>query len=260
MSDLMEPADLDVWAPTDAWLSSMIRRLRGLPPGEPLPPGLLESWRRHVTREVRRHAVARARGRAPGPMPSNRRVGPTDPAADLIAELLSSPEGQFYISVAAGMASLLAAVATAAAAQMQVQAWHVRRELERKARADAAELVRYLDAKVGGALYDEDPRDPLWAPYKAACNAITPRRALSWRVRLSDTTLSPPALHDLLAEIAEIGRAVIDTTAPIRIWDSDPGPPRGLVPDPPEPDEEDDDPARRGGRGTPLKPEPGGGR
>jgi hypothetical protein len=83
---------------------------------------------------------------------------------------------------------------------------------------------------------------------------------LSWRVRLSDTTLSPPALHDLLAEIAEIGRAVIDTTAPIRIWDSDPGPPRGLVPDPPEPDEEDDDPARRGGRGTPLKPEPGGGR
>jgi hypothetical protein len=256
---IADQPDLDVWIPTDAWLASLVRRLRGLPPGEPLPPGLLDSWRRHVTREVRRHAVARARGRTAGPMPGYRPVSPPDPAADLVAELLATPEGQFYISVAAGMASLLAAVAAAAAVRMQVQAWSVRRERDRKARADAAELVRYLSWKNGGAPYIEDPREPLWARYKAASNAVTPRRAMSWRVRLADTTLSLPALHDLLGEVAEIGRAIIEAAAPLRIWDVDGGAPRGLVPDPPEP-VEDDDMGRKGGRANPLKLEPVGGR
>jgi hypothetical protein len=257
-TDFLDP-DVEVWTPTDTWLAGLIRRLRGLSPGEPLPPGLLESWRRHVQREVRRHAVARARGRAAGPMPSYGRGRTPDPAADLILELLATPAGQFYIGVAAGLASLLAAVAAAAAVEMQVQAWNARRERDQKARADAAELVRYIDWKSGGALYREDWRGPLWARHKAACNAVTPRRAIAWRVRLADNRLPLPTVRNLLAEIAEVGRVVIDVTAPLRIWDMDGGPPRGLVPDPPEPEEEDDM-GRKGGRGTPLKPEPGRGR
>jgi hypothetical protein len=258
VSDLLAPADVEVWCPPDSWLASMIRRLRGMPAGEPLPSGLLESWRRYVQVEIWRHALARARGRPAGPMPRPRRIGAPDTAEDLVRDMLASPEGQFYMTVAAGMPALLAAVAHAFAAEAQVQEWRARRERDRRARADAAELVRYLDWKAGGAAYGEDWRAPLWARHKAACNAVTVRRALAWRVRLSDTSLPLHGLHDLLAEIAAVGRAVIADVAPLRIWDADGSPPRGLVPDPPEP-EDDDDPACRGGRGAPPKPEPGGG-
>jgi hypothetical protein len=258
MSDAVEPADVEVWIPTDTWLAGMIRRLRGLSTGEPLPPGLLESWRRHVAREIRRHTLAKARGRPAGPMPAYRRPGNSITPDDLVLDLLASEEGQFLVGVAAGMPALLAACGKATA-EMQVQAWRARREHERQTRADTAELVRYLSAKSGGPAYCEDCRWPLYAPWKAACNGVTPARANAWRARLADTSRSVRVVRDLLAEIAEVGCALIRDTAPLGIWYADSMPPRGLVPDPPEPDE-DDASTRHGGNTSDLKPEPRGGR
>jgi hypothetical protein len=254
MSDTIEPNDVEMWSVPDGWLASLIRRLRGMSPDQPLPPGLLESWRRHVAQEIRRHAVARARRRPAGPMPRFMRAGAPDTMADLILDLLATPEGQFWMQVAAGMPSLLAACAAAFPA-VHVDAWRARRARDRKARDDAAEIVRYLVWKGGGAVFREDPAWPLWARYKAACNAVTVKRASAWRARLADTSLSLHVLHDLLAEVAEVGRNAINSTAPLRIWDADGCPPRGLLPDPPEPEAEDD-PERRGGSQSAPKPPP----
>ena len=256
MSDTIELPDVEVWSVPDGWLASLIRRLRGLPPGAPLPPGLLESWRRHVAQEVRRHAIARARRRPVGPMPRFRRAGAPLPA-DLILDLLATAEGQFWLGVAAGMPSLLSACAKAFPA-VRVDTWRDRRAIQMKAREDAAEIRRYITWKAGGPVYSGDPCWPLPVPYRAACNAVTPARASAWSYRLADRSLSQHALADLLAEIAEVGRSAIELAAPLRIWDLDRGAPRGLVPDPPVP--ETDDHLSRGGRSqADFKPEPGSG-
>ena len=131
-----------------------------------------------------------------------------------------------------------------------MDAWRTRRAQNRKVRDDASEVVRYIGWKAGGAVYREDPAWPLWSRYRAACNAVTPARASSWRARLANTSPSESAVSELLAEIAEVGRAAIAAAAPLRIWDTDGAPPRGLVPDPPDPGAADDADSKGGSRFT----------
>jgi hypothetical protein len=255
------PEAVTVWVPSDEWIASLICRLRGLPLGAPLPPGLVASWRRHLSAEIKRHAIARVTGREAGPMLVSRPTRAPNPGY-VIYVLLASPEGQFWMGVAAAMPALLAAAARASG-EAVAEAWRARCRRDRQTREDAEEVARYIGAKLGGPSYEEDWHWPLWVNYRAAANAVTPRRAQLWQAKLADRTLPTRSHRDLLAEIAAVGRGAIAAAAPLPIWHTDAAtPPRGLVPDPPM--QEDDElavEAKGGGAAAAkLTPGPGAGR
>jgi hypothetical protein len=227
-----EETDIDMgelWDPTDAWLSSLIRRLRGWPSDAYVPPEMLREWRRAVWAEMMRHARARHIGRKPDPriiLPSAR--GRSISAGDIVLELLLSPEGQFWIGVAVSMAAMLTGIATATA-EARVAATRAQEAKRRAMVAEAKAVCRYLDSKLGGLPFVYVPAMPPAASYRAAANGVTPRRARQWRARLAD----PVQALDALAEMHVIGREVSLAVQPLTIWHPEPGPPRGIVPDPP---------------------------
>lgn len=246
--------------PSDAWIEGLIRSLRGLPPGEPVPAGLVASWRVHLRREVRRHADARSRGRDPGPPPRRRGTGGFT-SGDVIMEMLASGEGQAAMALLAATPPILLAVADDAAALSC-------RVLMPSVRHEAAATYGYLVGKVGGRTWAswwgrEQPR-VVWrdgrtarglrpcdlgvpATHRAAINAVSPRRAAEWQRRLD--TRWGPEIESVLTEMDTAGREAAAASDPMRIWDPEPGPPRGLLPDAPPPPEQDPSLGRDRGRG-----------
>ncbi|MFC7552322.1 hypothetical protein ACFQU7_08785 [Pseudoroseomonas wenyumeiae] len=105
--------EIEIWEPTDDWLASLIRTLRGMRLGEPISPGLLASWRRALREEARRVAVARARKKDPYP-PRLGRAGLGEvSAAEVVRDLLRSEEGRFWIGVVLSMVPMLAGLGRA---------------------------------------------------------------------------------------------------------------------------------------------------
>ena len=235
---------IDDAGPSDSWIAALICALRGWEPGTPVPAGLIASWRAHLRREVRRHAAARARGREPGPPPRRRRDAIS--AGEVIMDMLSSGEGQAAIALLAAMPALLRSIAASFAA---AESYSV---LVPSPRHRAAASYAYLVGKVGGkpwAAYwgRAEPR-LVWrdgetargqhscdlgvpAVHRAAINAVTPARAVEWRRRLGSR--SDAEVVAVLAEMEKAGHEAVGAATPLRIWDPEPGPPRGLLPDAP---------------------------
>lgn len=219
--------DADLWGPSDAWLASLIRHLMGWARGTPVPLPLLRQWRAALLREARRVARARAAGREPYP-PAERAVSVS--AGDVVADLLRSPEGQIWMGIALAMPAMLAGLA-AGTAEVAVAAWRARAADRRALLAEGVAVRGYLDSKLGGQAYQCPAGDAPHAVYRAAANAVTPSRARAWRAQLAERA----AIPGVLAEMAEVGRAASVAAHPLRIWYPEPGPPRGVWPDPPAP-------------------------
>ena len=225
--------EIRVWEPSDAWLASLIRHLRGLPLGEAIPTGLLASWRRHLREEVCRIGRARRNGQDLYPPEHVRLSGAAVSAGEVVRELLTSPEGRFWIGVVVAMPALVDAVSRPTAEQV-VDVWRRGRD-EREAQGDEAEAVLgYLDFKLGGPAYVCRAGHAPHPPFRAAANAVTPERARIWRSRLTDVSEAAA----VLAEMRDVGEAVVTATSPLRIFDAEPGAPRGIWPDPPLPEPE----------------------
>ena len=250
MSDEIE-RELDLCEPSDSWIESLIRDLRGLSLGESVPARLFASFKRSLRAELRRHLAARRARREPEPPPRRRRMGPSASefsTGEFVAEMITSPQGQAAIALLIALPSLALHVAEACG-KLSYKVLHISRH-------EAAPVHRYLVSKVGG-----QPWSPSWgrrgamvispggqasryppprisAAARAAINAVTPRRAIEWRDRLDSG--SDAEIRTVLEEIENLGRPAAIAAAPIKIWYPESGEPRGLLPDPPPPDADDD--------------------
>ena len=237
-----EDGDYDLAAePSDVWLASLVRHLRGWPPGVSVPPALLASWRRHlrsVTRRVRRDRRAGRDSYAISP-PVRRRVLTPD---DLVLDLLSSPEGQVLVGVAACWPEMVASLLTPSPAEV-VACWERAAARRRAVDSNAAATVLYLTAKLGGCALPPYRDGPTVCALLAGCNVVTVARARLWRASLADARRRA----DVLVEIQDVGVRASKVFAPLVLWYPEAGPPRGLWPDPPPPN---DDAAPDTGTGT----------
>lgn len=255
MGDL-DAEDPVLWEPSDEWLASLVRKLRGMPLDAPVPPSLLTSWRAHFREELRRVARARAAGREPYPPSLSLGDRSAISAGEVVLDLLRSPEGRFLVGVALAMPAMLDGLAHSGGAVVAL--WRAEYERRLVAREVARDVAGYLDWKLGPSgrpFRGELPH----SVYRAAANAATDRRVRQWRALLCDAR----AAAGVLEEMDQVGREASRAAAPLRIWDPEPGPPRGIWPDPPaEEDLEDETPAasgKRGGGAPPPRPAPGGG-
>ena len=223
--DIIEVADIDL--PGDEWICGLIRTLRGLPPRTPIHPEILARWRGHL-RSAMAARRARDRRQEPTPAPPLRKGASVSPD-DVIQDLLASPEGLMWIAVALALPRVIAVAV--AAARADVPSWARWQQLLRR---ETGPVLKYLDVKVGrgGAL---PTGDDLPAPvHRAAINAVSPAAARAWRDRLS---IGAGDARAVLVEMREIGKAATDAARPLRLWDPEPGQPRGIWPDPPQPED-----------------------
>lgn len=227
MSDDDVELSEDIKVPGDAWIEGLIRTLRGWPPGTPVHPEVLFQWRRQLRAKMLARR-ARARRTEPEPEPPPRK-GASVTAADVIRDMLSSPESQLWVAVAMALPAVVAGAIAAARADVPEWArWRV------PLRRETDPVLKYLTAKIGSG--SELPKgDALPAPvYRAAINTVTPLAARTWRDRLSGGGGDARAV---LSEMKEIGQAASAAALPLRIWDPEQGPPRGIWPDPPPPED-----------------------
>jgi len=245
--------ELDLCEPSDLWIESLIRGLRGLSSGDPISPRLFASFKRSLRKELRRHLAARRAKCDPGP-PPREWSGPaaSPPPYDVVWDMILSPEGQAAIALIIAMPALSMHVAEACSKI-------VYKVLHTSPKHEAAPVYGYLISKVGGR-----PWSPTWGRrgpmvigldgrsrrqpspnhvgvssfMRAAINAVSPRRAIEWRDRLDSG--SDGEILRVLEEIESLARPACAAAAPIKIWYPEPGEPRGLLPDPPPPDADDD--------------------
>ena len=241
--------ELDLCEPSNSWIESLIRDLRGLSPGEPIPAMLFASFKRSLRRELRRHLAARRARREPGPPRPWSGPAASPGPSDVVLDLIASPEGQAAIALIIAMPALSMRVAEACGKV-------VYKVLHTSPRHEAAPVHSYLVSKVGGKPWRPNwgrrgemmispggqasryPPPQISAAARAAINAVTPRRAIEWRDRLDSG--SDAEIRVVLEEIESLGAPATRAAAPIKIWYPEPGEPRGLLPDPPPPNADDD--------------------
>ena len=247
----------ELWNPSNAWIASLIRSVRGWPRDEYVAPALIREWRAVLRAEAVRVQGARRTGRNPYPPRPRQGDGPVS-ARDVILDFLASPEGVLAIDILLAMPSMLAALA-ASAVGMAVQS------LRPAVRHEVAPVYAYLIGKIGGT-----PWGPHWgsrgtyvvgpdgrgrrltapsdagcpAAYRAAINAVSPARARVWRDRLA--TAAPANMEAVWQEMAAAGAAAVTAADPLAIWMPEGGPPRGILPDPPVPPVDESAPAAGG--------------
>ncbi len=253
MSDDIElERELDLCEPSDLWIESLIRGLRGLSPGEPIPARLFASFKRSLRRELRRHLAARRAKRDPGPPREWSGPAASPPPYDVVWDMILSPEGQAAIALIIAMPALSMRVAEACGKV-------VYKVLHTSPKNEAAPIYAYLISKVGGRSWSpswgrrgpmvigpdgRSKRQPspnhvgVSSVARAAINSVTPRRATEWRDRLDSG--SDAEILRVLEEIESLGRPACKAAAPLKIWYPEAGEPRGLLPDPPPPDADED--------------------
>lgn len=245
--DDLDPGD-GIGEPTDQWIADLIRRVRKIPVGEPISASLIRKVRSELRALARRRLVARREHREPLAA-SAADVAPDarEDVREVLLDLVRSPHGQVGIWMLIGAPIFLHAAVDAVAQARAMRLFP---------RHECAPIRDYLAGKLGGRpwparqgsrrpftvagghrVHARTPRERGPSPlHIAACNAVTVGRAREWLSRLDEG--SDADRRAVLVELDEIGIAASEASAPLPLWYTEEGPPRGLWPDPPPPEDD----------------------
>ncbi|WP_284947143.1 hypothetical protein [Acidisoma cladoniae] len=222
-----------MWYPSDNWIANQIRSRRGWGDSRPVPASLIAAWRAAMRSEALRQRRWRRRNPdAKIPMPVRRRERTeTVDAFEIAREVLTHPYMLAMLSAMIFMPRLMtAAMAETGTLFRKPPRWRL------------VPILAYIREKIPGdrgILIRHSNQTPVSPMHVAAVNGMTRSAAILWNERL--TVLAATQQHDAvdaaLAELAELGVLAIEAANPLRITGPEPGPPRGLLPDPePEPE------------------------
>lgn len=221
------------WLPSDSWVEGLVRRVRGLPLNVPIHPETVRAWKRAVLREIDRRRELEDQERKQDPedeaRPRSRSSAPRAEdvsAVEIVREMMASPYTAMFLDLCVAMPRVLASVQEAARRRHREEGGFLP-----GVKHEAKPIADYLRYKLRGAQPGERPL----AVHVAAVNAVTPARARSWEDALSGT--SEATMRAALMEMDDIGRRASAASAPLKLWYPEPGPPRGIWPDPPPPDD-----------------------
>ena len=244
--DDLNPGD-NVAEPTDAWVETLIRRTCQIPLSQPVPTSLIRGVCAELKSVARRRIRARAvSGELVSAHPHDMSLGAPEDVREVLHHMIVSPHGQaaIYALISAPLFLYAGVEVLKGAALFQVQT-----------RDEASEIHDYIALKVGGnpwpgrfgsrrpfAIVDgcrvpvRSPRERGPSPiHIVAANAVTTARAKGWMQRLEGASQADQ--RAVLTELSNIGIAAAEEAAPLPLWFQEGGPPRGIWPDPPPPED-----------------------
>lgn len=220
-----DPDAVGLHEPGEEMIIGLLRHALGMPLGWQPSPSMIADARAALRAGMRRRRTRRREGR--DDMPSPRRTGALT-GIDALVDFLCSPEGILVLDLLLAMpraAAGFTAAMTPGAVMIGERVFRFRPW----SRIEASRIVRYARDKLEAPARAPDVSPLIDEHQVAAVNCAAPARVSAWLAALRGG--SDRDRRAALDEMSALGERAIVVAAPLCVWRSEPGPPRGILVD-----------------------------